>query len=234
MANGTLSICIPTFNRAEMTINAFIDVYFDSRVEAVVIVDDASTDDSFEKLQKMAEVLPKVVLHRQAQNRDCYFNKYSAVAYSPTRFCILLDSDNKIDKSYLDKIFEHEWGDDVILTPDFAKPHFDFRAYSGLSFTKENIAEYIDKPMFEVMCNAANYFVCKQTYCEVFDKETDPVTSDSIYQIYNWLKAGYKIKCVEGLQYDHAVHSGSHYQNNVHRTAQGFHESILQKLRELK
>jgi len=40
----TLSICIPTWNRVEMTLNSFKEVYNDDRVEAIVIVDDASDE----------------------------------------------------------------------------------------------------------------------------------------------------------------------------------------------
>lgn len=229
-----LSVVIPTYNRFEMTLESFWSVYLDERVQSIVIVDDASTDGSYEKIQQVVEQLDKVKLYRQLQNRDCYVNKHSAVAYSPTPYCILLDSDNKIDKSYLDAIFNEQWDQDTILTPEFARPQFDFRAYSGMIFSKENAAEYVDKPMWEVMLNACNYFVNRDNYLAVWDRDCDPVTSDSIYQAYNWLASGRKIKVVSGMQYEHTVHSGSHYQNNVSRTPHGFHESILQKIRDLK
>lgn len=229
-----ISIVIPTYNRFEMTLESFWGVYLDDRVQSIVIVDDASTDGSFEKMLDLREHLHKIEVLRQLQNRDCYVNKRSAVRESSNEYCILLDSDNKIDKSYLDAIFNEEWDQDTILTPEFARPQFDFRAYSGMTFSKENAAEYVDRPMWEVMLNACNYFVNRDSYLAVWDRDCDPVTSDSIYQAYNWLASGRKIKVVKGLQYEHTVHSGSHYQTQNHRTPQGFHESILQKLRSLK
>jgi glycosyltransferase involved in cell wall biosynthesis len=147
---------------------------------------------------------------------------------------IVFDSDNQLSTAYLDKIFEQEWHADTILTPDFAMPQFDFRKYSGIALSKENISEYIDKPMLEVCLNAMNYFVNRDKYMEVWDETTDPVTSDSIYQAYNWLKAGYKIKIVDGLQYFHRVHPESHYATQNHRTPSNFHSDLLQKIRELK
>ena len=232
-----ISICIPTWQRSEMTIDAFYDVYNDERVSEVVIVDDASDLAIYEELKSVTDCLPKVKLYRNIINRDCYRNKNTAIGYSSQQSsgCILLDSDNKIDQNYIDTLYALEkWEVDTIYTPSFASPHFDFRAYEGLTVTKENVAEYIEKPMFEVCLNAANYFVNGLMYLMFWDDKVDPVTSDSIYMAYKWLEAGNKIYIVPGLQYEHRVHEGSHYKNNVHRTAPGFHESILQKLRELK
>ena len=217
-----------------MTIEAFEAVYFDERISEIIIVDDASNLDVFNELKEICDALPKVHLYRNLTNQDCYTNKYISLTYAINDWCILLDSDNQINKEYLDKLYAHKWETDTVYTPDFAKPNFDFRAYGNLLITKENVAEYIDKPMFETMLNAANFFVNRFKYGEVWDKTTDPVTSDSIYMMWRWLSAGNKIQVVEGLQYDHMVHSGSHYKNNVARTPQGFHQEILNNLRALK
>lgn len=229
-----VSLCVPTYNRVDMTIRAFSKVINDLRIDEIVIVDDSSDLPIYHDLQKALFEFPKVKLYRNVLNQDCYFNKRTAISFAKNDYCILLDSDNIIDIDYLDKIFEYEWRDKVIFTPEFALPHFDFRAYSGLTFNRTNISEYIDKPMFEVMCNAANYFVNKMEYLKVFDEKTNPVTSDSIYMVLNWLKNDGSIFVVPGLQYVHTVHKGSHYQNNVNRTPHGFHQNILQELRNMK
>lgn len=230
-----IGISIPTFNRAEMTIESFINVYDDTRVKTICIVDDASDEDVYEKLKSITSSLPKVKLYRNEFNRDCYRNKASAMGLVDCVWAILLDSDNSISKDYLDKIYEIPfWYEDIIYTPSFAKPHFDFRNYSGLILSKENVSSFVDSPMLEVCLNAANYFVNTQSYVDVWDAYVDPVTSDSIFQCYNWLMAGKKIRIVDGLEYLHSVHQGSHYQNNVARTPNGFHEKLLNKLRQLK
>ena len=188
-------------------------------------------------MKEICDLLPKVKLYRNIKNQDCYRNKQIAISFTDneTDGCILLDSDNKIDTDYLDKIYSiPDWDINTIYTPSFAYPTFDFRDYEGLVITKENVSDYIDKPMFETMLNAANYFVNPFMYLEVWDGSKDPVTSDSIFQCFNWLLDGKSIYVVPGLTYQHKIHEGSHYKNNVTRTPQGFHESILQKLRELK
>jgi glycosyltransferase involved in cell wall biosynthesis len=228
----TLSICIPTWNRVEMTLNSFKEVYNDDRVEAIVIVDDASDEHIYNKLKEECDKLSKVKLYRNLTNRDCYANKYVSISLSPTAYCIILDSDNQIDTLYLDKIFEQEWAEDMILAPDWAKPTFNYTEYSNLIVSKDNLKEYIDKPMFETCLNCMNYFVNKDAYCDVWDATTDPVTSDSLFQNYNWLMSGKYIHIVHGLRYNHLVHNQSHYINNVQRTGD-FREILIEKIRKL-
>lgn len=229
-----IGIAIPSYNRSDLTIESFYDVNEDERVAQITIVDDASDLEIYEDLKSMTDALPKVKLFRNANNRDCYANKATALSYSNQDWNILLDSDNKIGKDYIDKLFEMlEWDERTIYTPDFAMPQFSFTNYGGLTITKENVYQYIDLPLFETCLNACNYFVNKNKYLEIWDENIDPVTSDSIYMILRWLEAGNRLQIVEGLRYLHKVHEG-HYQTNFHRTPIGFHQSILQRLRELK
>ena len=228
----TLSICIPTWNRVEMTLNSFKEVYNDDRVEAIIIVDDASNEHIYNKLKEECDKLSKVKLYRNLTNRDCYANKYVSISLSPTDYCIILDSDNQIDTLYLDKIFEQEWAEDMILAPDWAKPTFNYTEYSDLIISKDNLKEYIDKPMFETCLNCMNYFVNKDSYCDVWDATIDPVTSDSLFQNYNWLMSGKCIHIVHELRYNHLVHNQSHYINNVQRTGD-FREILIEKIRKL-
>ena len=228
----TLSICIPTWNRVEMTLNSFKEVYNDDRVEAIIIVDDASEMHIYNKLKEECDKLSKVKLYRNLTNRDCYANKYVSISLSPTDYCIILDSDNQIDTLYLDKIFEQEWSEDMILAPDWAKPTFNYTEYSNLIISKDNLKQYIDKPMFETCLNCMNYFVNKDSYCDVWDATTDPVTSDSLFQNYNWLMSGKYIHIVHELRYNHLVHNQSHYINNVQRTGD-FREILIEKIRKL-
>lgn len=234
MGERLISIAIPTWQRAEMTIESFLDVHYDGRVSEIVIVDDASDMEVYEDLKSMTDALPKVKLYRNESNIDCYFNKHKALSYCTNDWAILLDSDNKIDSSYIDRIFELSWEDWIIYTPCFAQPVFDFRAYEGLTISKHNVIQYVDKPLFETMLNAANYFVNKNNYQLVWTDKIDPVTSDSIFIASKWLNMNGEIFVVPNLYYEHRMHEQSHYRTNVSRTPEGFHESILNYLRALK
>jgi len=223
-----------------MTLDSFAQVLDDPRVSEVVIVDDCSTDDSYARLVDWAThiqetlIYTKIEIYQNTANQDCYWNKRIAIEHATNDWCILLDSDNIIDKDYLDKLFDIEnWQEDTIYTPDFARPHFNFTAFSGLTIDKTNVRHYLYQPMFETMLNAANFFVNRQEYLLCFDSSKDPVTSDSIFTCYNWLHSGNKIQVVSGLQYEHRVGHASHYTTNIHRTPHGFHQEILNKLAAL-
>lgn len=224
-----------------MTLESFAQVFNDHRVDEIIIVDDCSTNGSYELLKNDKIFDPSITyraglvkLYQNSSNQDCYWNKRIAMEHATNEWCILLDSDNIISTDYLDKLFAVEqWNSDTIYTPSFAKPAFDFRAFAGITLTKDNIRHHIDLPGLETCLNACNYFVNREEYLLCFDGSADPVTSDSIFYCYNWLRSGNQIHVVPGLEYEHRIHSGSHYQNNVHKTPIGFHQGILNKLRNL-
>lgn len=240
MDNRTISICIPTYNRYEMTIEAIEKIMFDPRISEIIISDDCSIDGSYQELIHLFDLrknfigYDKVKLFQNNSNQDCYWNKRIAVESSTNEWCILLDSDNIIDTTYLDKLFAiPDWSADTIYTPQFAKPHFDFRSFAGITLTKDNIKHHIDLPGLETCLNACNYFVNREEYLLCFDSSKDPVTSDSIFYCYNWLRSGNQIHILPGLEYEHRIGHPSHYTINQSRTPAGFHQDILNKLRNL-
>jgi glycosyltransferase involved in cell wall biosynthesis len=229
-----ISICIPTHERYELLLESFDKVVKDDRVGEIVIVDDFSSEENYNDVRNAVKWMPKVKLYRNDKNLDCYRNKHEAISKATNEYCIILDSDNVIDKAFIDKIYQQEWEPETILAPDWAMPTFDYTEFSGLTVTRQNVADYMKKKFFTTCLNCMNYFVNRDKYMEVWDGSVDPVTADSIFQNYNWLKSGYKIKIVEGLRYFHRIHNGSHYQNNNQRTEKGFYEKIEQNLMELK
>jgi glycosyltransferase involved in cell wall biosynthesis len=233
-----ITLCLTNYNRTDLLFESFKQVINDDRISEIVIVDDHSIMECFNIVSEYCGYIPKVRLYRNERNLDCYRNKREAVSKASNDWVIIFDSDNIMTKEYVDALIqcgcERGWNEKQVLNPSFSKPHFDFRQHQGQTVTKENILDYIESGCFQTMLNAMNYFVHRDEYLRVWDGSIDPVTSDSLYQNYNWLKAGNSIYVVPGLEYEHRVHSGSHYQNNVRRTPQGLHDSIIQKLKELK
>ncbi len=181
-----ISLCFTNYNRDETLLDAFEKVYDDERISEIIVSDDHSEKEYYETLQTYFEYFPKVKMFRNEINLDCYKNKRQAVELASNDWVCLWDSDNIFGKDYIDKLYEKpEWKANTIYTPSFAAPHFDFRPYDNLIITKENVSQYIDKPLFETCLNAANYFVNRDQYLDVWDGSIDPVTSDSIYMCYN-------------------------------------------------
>jgi glycosyltransferase involved in cell wall biosynthesis len=230
-----ISLCLTTWNRTDLLYESFRQLVNDDRISEILIVDDASPEEVYHTIYWQTKAIDKVKLYRNETNQDCYKNKRIAVEKASNEWIIIGDSDNIFTPQYINSLFAMEaWATRTVYQPSFAKPHFDFTKYSGKFIDQTNVAHFMEDGTFQTCLNAMNYFVNRDEYLKVWDGSVDPVTSDSIFQNYNWLKAGNSIYVVPGLFYEHRVHNGSHYQNNRARTPRGFHDSIVQKIKDLR
>lgn len=215
-----LSLAITSYNRYEMTVESFAQVIHDPRIDDIVILDDASTDGSYEKLRDHFAGNEKVRVIRQAQNRGMSRNKSDAVALSKNEWVALLDSDNKIDSAYIDAFFNaaRPYGifeSGIIYAPEFARPAFDYRKFSGKVIHRFNTRKVIDDSMGNCLLNTCNYIISRSTYTKVFEANAEIKGTDTLWFNYLWLKAGYSLYIVPGMQYDHLVHDGSTWKEHA-------------------
>lgn len=227
-----MTIAITSYNRYELTIKSFEKVLEDERIGEVVIIDDKSTDGSFERLQEYFKSHTKVEVFQNEINLDCYKNKREAIKASTHSHVLILDSDNEIDASYIDTIYKENWRDDTIFAPSYARPSFDYRQFNNVLITKYNISSLIENTTLQTALNTSNYFVPRKAFLQAFDLSVNPHTAEAFYTNYRFLEAGGRIKIVENLWYDHLVHDESHYKKNVHKT-EGFYEEVLNKYKQL-
>lgn len=234
MDERRITLCLTTFNRFECTLESFVQVADDDRISEIIIVDDCSEMSVYKKLETAVSFCPKVKLFRNAINYDCYLNKQHAISFANNDWVIILDSDNVIDKSYLDRIYEvSDWDNKTSYMPSFAMPLFKYTHFSGMTFSKENVSNYLEEKLFDTMLNCFNFFINKNEYLNVFDSSIDPVTADSIYFNYCWFAAGNKMYVVPELHYQHTISKDSHYQLNNKRTGNIYSE-VIEKLKNLK
>lgn len=240
-----ISICLTNFNRSKLLFEAVSNVLMDPRIDEVVISDDVSRDEIYQSVIWYFKDFPKVKIYRNKENIDCYRNKARALELATNDWCILFDSDNIIDKSYIDRIetvIGSGTGSKTLFTPSWARPHFDFTTLAGINISRSNIAGLavgVQSDKLTTMLNAANFFVNRHEYLAIFDPTINPVTSDSIYMMCRWLEAGNSIYVVPDLHYQHRVNNHgaeepSHYGTNVRKTPSGFHDSIVQRLKNMK
>jgi len=226
-----LSLCLTTFNRFHLTIESFAQIINDSRIDDIVILDDASTDGSFEKLVEHYKDILKVRMIRQAQNRGMSMNKRDAIGYAKNEWCVILDSDNVIGPDYLDAIEKTMLYGDTIYCPSFAMPEFDYRRYESFTVKKGDAAKLIREDMFNTCMNTCNCLVHRDTYLQTYRHNPAHIASDTIWHAYNHLKAGGSFYIVPGMQYFHRVHKGSGFLENAGhnmRMAQAVRELIMQ------
>lgn len=228
-----ISLCLTTYNRFELTMKCFEQVLDDSWIDEIVIVDDASDITIYNHLASTVKDMSKVKLYRNEINIDCYANKREAVSKATNEWVIIFDSDNIMTKEYVTKIYEQMWLEDTIHAPVMAAPTFDYRAFSGMYVSHENVSEFMGINMFETALNTCNYFCNRDFYLKCFDPNINPHSSDSIFMNMQWLKKGGYIHFVPDLIYSHLIHDNSHYKNNCHKSPE-FYEKIVQELKNMK
>lgn len=212
-----LSLAITHYNRFEMVIESFAQVINDPRLPEILIMDDCSTDGSFEKLVNHFKGNEKVRIVRQAQNRGMSQNKADAVAHSRSSWVILWDSDNILGIDYLDAL-EKALAKSIkfnILCPEYARPQFDYRKFSGKLISDSNVHELVNDKMGNCLLNTCNYVVYRDLYLKVFQNNPEVKGSDTLWFNYLWLKAGHWFYVVPDMQYYHRVHSGSTWLENA-------------------
>ena len=236
-----ITLAVPHHNRPAMLAELLCDrVLQDRRISKFLVVDDFSSESMIAqlgawvraKLQQFPGLNLTVALG--AQNVDCYANKERAVRCAKTEWVVLMDDDNQLAPGYLDALFAlPKWEDGVAYLPTFAMPHFDYRVFDGLRVDRHNVAGYCEDGTFLTALNTANHFFQRDRYLAAWDSTVDPHTADSIYMNYRWLLQGGSLQFVAGMHYHHRVHDGSHYKQNVHRTA-GFDKVVERMLRSLR
>lgn len=207
-----ISLCITTYNRYKLLFESFSQVLDDDRISEIVIVDDCSDSAIYDQVltavSRMNLFGHKIRLYRNDLNLGMSRNKASAIELASNDWCIILDSDNVIDKSYIDAIPFH-LNNLIIYAPAYARPQFDYRQYQNHTFTKDNTPGLIANSVVEMMLNTCNYLVNRDEYLKVYQHNPEMKGTDTIWFNYLWLKSGRSIHVTKGMEYDHRVHAGS-------------------------
>lgn len=209
-----LTLAITVYNRYEMLLESFANVIDDSRIDEILIMDDASEPEYWNKIKDLPKFNPKIKVIRQAQNRGMSVNKRDAVFNSSNEWVILFDSDNVIGKDYLDAIQRNIIAYGVIpwtwiLCPSFAKPNFNYYNFKQKSIGRSNCSDVIKTEMGNCLFNTCNYVINKEWYLTVFEENDTVGSADTIWFNYCALKRGGTFYVVPGMHYEHRVHPGS-------------------------
>jgi hypothetical protein len=226
-----ITVCIPNYERIDILIESFIKIVNDDRISEFIILDDNSYN--FDELKEKIDNLniDKINLFKNDYNLGTFFNKLEVVKKSSNDYCILLDSDNIIDSSYIDVIYNQKWSENKIICPAKLIHHpnniwgengifIDYSIFNKNKINFEFVKKWFneDKNLLDALLNTGNFFVNKNSYIKAFENnkfDRDIDISDVIYFNYlfllnneNFLEIG------DNLQYIHRVHNGSFYLMN--------------------
>ena len=220
-----LSLVIPTFNRTDFVIEAFNQVLANPVINEIVISDDFSDCEVYIKLWNLINNLnaEKIKLFRNDENLGPLLNKYEAVKKCKNGWIIMVDSDNRIDNDYIEKIIQlSSLEEDTLYCPERlmeinGKVNFSYHEYRDLIISKDNVKKYIDNINFECWMNTGNYFFNRKAYLRNVENnkiDSKLCLTDSVYFSYLWLLSGNRMQIVPDLYYVHRIHKGSWWQNH--------------------
>lgn len=206
-----LTLAITVFNRYDLLLESFANVIDDPRIDEILICDDHSKEEYWNKIKELPKFNPKIKVVRQLENRGMLVNKRDAIFNSKNEWVIIFDSDNVIGKDYLDAFeesFQIQFMGSIIYCPSFAKPNFDYRKYENQLYHKTKKPP-LEDPMCNCLFNTANYIVNREEYLNVWRENKEMVASDTIWMNYLWMKSGRTFAIVPNMHYFHRVHKDS-------------------------
>lgn len=160
------------------------------------------------------------------------------VADCKNDWVLLMDADNFLDRSSYDVLrnfVENGLNKDIIYCPDFARPRFNYKKFSGALIDANFAKKNIDDIEFKVFINTCNYLVPRNAYLEVaknIDISFSHLPIDTVYFNYLWLKSGRKLKCVSNFEYDHTIRGNSFAVTHQHVNREKA-ESVYSLIRSL-
>lgn len=229
-----LSLCLTNYNRYELTVEAIASVVDDMRISEIVILDDHSTDGSYEKLNHHFMKFDHIHVLQQIKNVGMGKNKFDAIRYATNEWVIIFDSDNVIMSDYLDALEQPldtlYHNENLIFCPEFAKPGFDYRKFAGKLITSQNAKNVVLDPMGNCMMNTCNYVVNRMFYRMTYLENKEAGCADTIWYNLTHLKAGGMFYVVPGMQYYHRQHEGSGFLQSLDysmRMSEKFRQEII-------
>jgi glycosyltransferase involved in cell wall biosynthesis len=103
MNSPLVSICIPVFNRESLILDAIKSAQNQSvgNIE-IVVVDNASTDKTYERVYQEAIKDKRIKLHQNKFNIGALKNFYKAVEFANSKYVVLLGSDDWLEHDFIE------------------------------------------------------------------------------------------------------------------------------------
>lgn len=198
----------------------------------IVIVDDCSNDGSYEKLEVLSKINPKISLYRNDQNKGVGYTKRKCIEVSKGKFCGFLDPDDALVTTALEDVIKvYEYNKKVGVV------------YSKMMLCDENLTP--DKPFprakkiinndpwfFNIDTNVAHFFSFKkEEYQKTSGIDVDlksAVDQDLYLKLYEVTNFYFINKCL----YNYRLHTVGVSQGNQKTAAKDFFKIVLRNTME--
>jgi hypothetical protein len=170
---------------------------------------------------------PKIRVSVNETRLGPFLNKHKVIEMASNAFVCLMDSDNFAPIEYFDAWAAYLRGAEpdtnTIYSPCRTIPQanhggFDYRQFGGIYINKDNYKYYWKNiPIAGCLYNTGNYIVSKTMYLttetDAHLKHLETARSlDVMFKNYfMWKNNNMKMIVIPGMEYDHIVHDGSYY-----------------------
>lgn len=112
-----ISVIIPLYNQGEYLDECIHSVMAQQFTDfEVIIVDDCSTDNSYQIAQNLAEQSSKIRVYKNEKNRGVCYTRNKAISYANGEYIVPLDADDRIHDEYLNEVYSNKDKADIIYT----------------------------------------------------------------------------------------------------------------------
>jgi len=225
----TISLCIPTINRYDTFLKHSIPKYIDNKhINEIIICDENGED--YEKIKANFDS-PKLKLFKNDKHLGCFKNKMNVASKATCEYICIFDSDNFADENYFISFKQFIFNNNgkyknTVFLPSLAKPSFNYTWFINKEITKDNYKEIfvlsgnteLNKGNhLNVLLNTMNCIISK-SFFDTYDILNDTPWCDhcfaydsEYFSLYTLFIMNGSLIAVEGMEYEHRVHDGSHY-----------------------
>lgn len=126
----------------------------------IVIVDDHSTDDSFEKIGQLTKDDNRIKLHKNEQNKGVGFTKRKCVELSSGEICGFVDPDDTLAENAIELSIQNHTENNVVTYSKFFLCDNDLKPIKP--FPHSRAVKNGDKRFFNVFLEANHFFTFKR------------------------------------------------------------------------
>jgi len=222
------SLCIPTMDRYDKFLSKYLPKYLSFDLIDEIIISDENGNDATKILNAFGNN-SKIKININDVRKGPFLNKYTCCKLAKNEWIALIDSDNFADNDYFiaanNFIKQNITNQNVILSPSFAKPTFNFTHLSGYVYNKNSLKNNKmlennnphKKSDSDILMNTGNYVLNKYLIHNInLHGETDTINQSSACDVIylNTLlfeQLDMSIYIVPEMSYEHVVHNGSIY-----------------------
>jgi len=212
-----IAIAIPTMRRWDFLKDSVPTYLSRPEVAEVVVCDETGED--YDALLEAFGKHPKLRLFKNDQRLGIYENKMKVLSLCKSDWVALLDSDNIFEDDWFESLHDLNFSDPKLIyaSADFKSLNVktgairrECEAFSGLSLNSGNWNTTLTQPKWNFLLNDGNWIVPRSVLGTLPKVKSESLqAADAIFMLRAFVKGGYTVYYVPGLEYTHLVHPGS-------------------------